>query len=91
VTGGGIARRIPALAGGRKGLQARLFAGSWPIPKIFSRIQAAGSLSQGTMRGTFNLGVGLALACKQECVRPLVAYFARARLAAWNIGIIERQ
>ncbi len=90
VTGGGMSRRMPALAQGRPGLRAQLFEDSWKVPGIFQRIQAAGSLSDAAMSETFNMGVGLALVCRKDAVTPLIRHFTKARIPAWQIGRLER-
>ena len=57
VTGGGIpgnlARVLPA------GCGAVVRRGSWPVPRIFSVIQAAGDVADAEMERVFNLGLGM--------------------------------
>ena len=90
VTGGGLARRIPSLAASKPGLVAELQPGSWPVPEIFRRIQAAGSLSDADMRGTFNMGIGLALVCPSAGVAALIRLMENAGVPAWPVGRIRK-
>jgi len=91
VTGGGLARRIPNLVAKRPELRARLEPASWPVPLIFQTIQRAGCLATDEMRSTFNMGIGLALACRAAEAGGVIQIARRARIAAWVIGTIERK
>ncbi len=57
ITGGGwegnVPRTLPA------GLGVEVDVGSWPVPRIFSLIQAGGDIADGEMVRTFNLGIGM--------------------------------
>jgi phosphoribosylformylglycinamidine cyclo-ligase len=57
VTGGGIpdnlARVVPAH------LDAHVRRDSWPEPRIFAEVQAAGDIADAEMERVFNLGVGM--------------------------------
>ena len=89
VTGGGLARRLPSLVSGARGLRVRITPGSWPVPKIFTDIQRAGHVSDGEMARTFNLGIGMALVCRPADAMQLIRFMRRAGLPAWSIGTIE--
>ncbi|MBI3996933.1 MAG: phosphoribosylformylglycinamidine cyclo-ligase [Candidatus Omnitrophica bacterium] len=90
VTGGGLARRIPSLVSRAKGLRTRLWPGSWRVPPIFRAIQAAGRISDAEMTRTFNMGIGMALACATADATCILRMMARAGIPAWTIGTIER-
>ncbi len=89
VTGGGMTRRIPSLAARRPGLSAQVWPGRWPVPAIFHAIQAAGALSMKEMFGTFNMGIGMALACAPNDAPRFVRFMGRSGIDAWVIGAIE--
>jgi phosphoribosylformylglycinamidine cyclo-ligase len=91
VTGGGLARRLPSLVAKRPGLRVRLIRGSWQVPPIFRTIQRAGGMTEGDMMRTFNLGVGMALACRPSDARRILALMTRADVPAWVIGTVERR
>ena len=90
VTGGGLARRLPGLAAKAKGLRVRWTPGSWPVPTIFAHIQRAGRIDDDEMSRTFNMGIGMALACRPQDAGALVQRVRRHGCSAWVIGRIER-
>lgn len=57
ITGGGwvgnVPRTLPA------GLGVEVETGSWPVPAIFSLLQASGDIADEEMARTFNLGIGM--------------------------------
>lgn len=64
ITGGGLLDNIPRML--PPGLSARLAYGSWPVPPIFSLVQARGGVSFEEMCHVFNLGLGYVLAVAPE-------------------------
>ena len=90
VTGGGLSRRLPSLVARRPGLRTRLITRRWPMPPIFDMIQRAGKVSHEEMMRTFNMGIGMALACPPREAARLVQIMRRAGVPAWLIGTIER-
>ena len=77
ITGGGIPgnlRRIlpegPSTGSGQ-GLAARLRRGSWPVQPIFRLIQERGKVAEDEMYRTFNMGLGMVLACAPEDVEAV--------------------
>ncbi len=90
VTGGGLARRLPSLVAGHRRLRVCSVPGSWRIPKVFRLIQRAGRVPMEEMLATFNMGIGMALACPPQDASALVRLMQRAGIAAWPIGTIER-
>ena len=88
ITGGGIARRLPSLVSRRRGLRARLWPESWPVPEVFRAIQTAGHVAADEMRSTFNMGIGMALVCRPTDAAQLIRLMARHRVPAWTIGDI---
>jgi phosphoribosylformylglycinamidine cyclo-ligase len=89
VTGGGLARRLPSLVAKQRGLRVRWTPDTWPIPKIFQRIQQAGAIDTKEMYATFNMGIGMALACRPRDASALMQAMRRHRVRAWVIGAIQ--
>jgi phosphoribosylformylglycinamidine cyclo-ligase len=58
------------------------------VPSIFRRIQQAGSIAQGDMEATFNMGLGMVLACRSQAARSIHHTLRRWRIPAWVIGTI---
>jgi phosphoribosylformylglycinamidine cyclo-ligase len=91
ITGGGLARRLPSLVSGARGLRVRIAPGSWPVPKVFGVIQRAGRISDGEMARTFNMGIGMALVCRPGDAGRLITLMRRAGVPAWPIGTIVKR
>ncbi|HEX9779608.1 MAG TPA: phosphoribosylformylglycinamidine cyclo-ligase [bacterium] len=91
VTGGGLARRLPSLTARRPMLAVHVIPGSWTTPPVFKRIQAAGGVADAEMARTFNMGIGMALACRPRAAGALREHFARAGIRAWRIGTVVKK
>ena len=61
ITGSGLPGNIPRTI--PNGKIVKLQKGSWTVPPIFKLIQAAGKISDAEMFDTFNMGIGLTIAC----------------------------
>jgi phosphoribosylformylglycinamidine cyclo-ligase len=91
VTGGGLARRLPSLVSRQPGLAADWSPGSWPVPPIFRRIQQAGGISDEEMYRTFNMGLGMVMACPAADAAAVLASMKAQGLRAWTVGRIARR
>jgi phosphoribosylformylglycinamidine cyclo-ligase len=80
---GNVERVIP------RGLRAS-FAWDWPIPAIFSKIQAGGKVGDEEMRSVFNMGIGMALIAKREEAEGLVEIAASKGIALFKAGELVR-
>ena len=60
ITGGGIIDNVPRVL--PDGLAARVEAGSWRVPPLFTLIQEKGAVSDDDMYHTFNMGIGIVIA-----------------------------
>ena len=90
VTGGGLTRRVPSLVSAVKGLRASWEPERWPLPAIFQQIQRAGLIDAREMYRTFNMGIGMVVACRAAVAQAVINSFARRQVPAWPIGRIER-
>jgi phosphoribosylformylglycinamidine cyclo-ligase len=61
ITGGGITENLPRIL--PPGVAARIDIRSWKVPPLFEWLRQAGQIPIDDMRRTFNMGVGLILAC----------------------------
>jgi phosphoribosylformylglycinamidine cyclo-ligase len=86
ITGGGlpdnIARVLPDEC------DAVVHRGTWPEPKIFAEIQAAGHVSDDEMEHVFNLGVGMVAVVDADAVSRAIDVLAAEGHAAFEIGAI---
>jgi phosphoribosylformylglycinamidine cyclo-ligase len=71
VTGGGIPGNLPRIL--PDGLAARLSRGSWQVQPIFRLIQERGNVAEDEMYRTFNMGLGMIVACAPDDVDTLRA------------------
>jgi phosphoribosylformylglycinamidine cyclo-ligase len=56
ITGGGLPGNLVRVL--PQGCRAVVSRGSWPVPRIFAEVQAAGDVDDAEMARVFNLGVG---------------------------------
>ena len=57
ITGGGLPGNLGRVL--PDGCRAVVRRGSWPVPRIFTEVQAAGDVADDEMERVFNLGIGL--------------------------------
>jgi phosphoribosylformylglycinamidine cyclo-ligase len=76
ITGGGITDNLPRVL--PAGTHARIVRSSWRTPAVFEWLQRAGDVPDADMLRTFNMGIGLILACSPDREGELIAALARA-------------
>ncbi|MDC9593226.1 phosphoribosylformylglycinamidine cyclo-ligase [Xenorhabdus sp. IM139775] len=86
LTGGGFWENIPRVLPENR--QARIDAGSWQWPAIFTWLQQAGNVSEHEMYRTFNCGVGMIIALPQSQAEQAISYLQALGENAWQIGTI---
>ena len=64
ITGGGLIGNVPRILG--ENLTARIGAGNWLMPPIFSWLQAQGGVVDAEMYTTFNCGIGMVVIVAAE-------------------------
>ena len=87
ITGGSFAEKIPRIL--PNGVKVMVRKGSWPIPSIFRRIQAAG-VPEAEMFRTFNMGIGMALIVPPASVPKAQRLLTQQAMANWVIGTVTR-
>lgn len=87
ITGGGLAanlsRVLPA------GCGALVKRATWPVPRIFREVQAAGAVSDDEMDRVFNMGIGMIVAVSPYEVAHAVSVLADAGVEAVVVGEVE--
>jgi phosphoribosylformylglycinamidine cyclo-ligase len=76
ITGGGITDNLPRVL--PAGTHARIVRSSWRTPAVFEWLQRAGDVPDADMFRTFNMGIGLILACSPDREGELIAALAQA-------------
>jgi phosphoribosylformylglycinamidine cyclo-ligase len=91
ITGGGFYENIPRMFTKDAALSAVVHKGSWTIPPIFEKIEAACNGTDGStnMFNTFNMGVGFVLAIAPANVRQAIEHLDDMGFPAWEIGHVE--
>ncbi|HHV71273.1 MAG TPA: phosphoribosylformylglycinamidine cyclo-ligase, partial [Clostridia bacterium] len=87
ITGGGFLENIPRIL--PEGTKAVIQKGSWPIPPIFSLIQAEGSVEEKEMFRTFNMGIGMVLVIPAEQEKSALIYLQALGEEPYVIGAIQ--
>ena len=84
ITGGGLPgnldRALPDT------LDAVVNASSWEVPDLFARLQSAGNVERDEMYRTFNMGVGMVVACDDADAAAVIGSAESAGMKAWQIG-----
>ena len=57
ITGGGLVDNLPRVL--PEGCRAKLWEGSWPVPRVFDILERRGGVSRREMLRVFNMGVGM--------------------------------
>lgn len=84
ITGGGFIENIPRTI--PSGLKAVIKCGSWDIPPIFSLMQRLGNIEEKEMFNTFNMGIGLVLAVREEDSAQIIDTLKALGEKAYIIG-----
>jgi phosphoribosylformylglycinamidine cyclo-ligase len=84
ITGGGITDNLPRIL--PQDLAAHVDTRSWSVPPIFEWLRRSGQIRVDDMRRTFNMGVGLIVACATTDVRRVLDLLEQAGERPWVIG-----
>ncbi|NLB40927.1 MAG: phosphoribosylformylglycinamidine cyclo-ligase [Clostridiales bacterium] len=90
ITGGGFIENIPRML--PRGLSTEIKRDSWPISPIFSLLKEAGQMQEQSLFNTFNMGIGMVLACEPYEEKEILASLKESGYPAYSIGkVIEGQ
>jgi phosphoribosylformylglycinamidine cyclo-ligase len=76
ITGGGITGNLPRIL--PQGMSAIIDRSVWQVPPIFQWLQRTGHVPDDEMLRTFNMGIGLIVACGADSAGTLVADLEKA-------------
>ena len=76
ITGGGITDNLPRIL--PRGTAARIDRSAWQVPPLFQWLQRTGQVPDDDMLRTFNMGIGLIIACGEGSADTLVEALATA-------------
>jgi phosphoribosylformylglycinamidine cyclo-ligase len=87
ITGGGLTENVPRML--PSGMHAEIHRDGWRVPPIFRWLQRSGGLSDEEMLRTFNMGIGLVIACGESDVDGVLERLCDAgEPAACRVGIV---
>ncbi len=87
ITGGGITENVPRIL--PPGCAAEIDLHAWAVPSLFQFIEDRGGVSRDEMYRTFNMGVGLVVACKPRAADRVLSSVAGAGEShAVRIGLV---
>lgn len=90
ITGGGFIENIPRML--PRGLSTEIKRDSWPISPIFNLLKEAGQMQEQSLFNTFNMGIGMVLACEPYEEKEILASLKESGYTAYSIGkVIEGQ
>jgi phosphoribosylformylglycinamidine cyclo-ligase len=84
ITGGGLTDNIPRIL--PAGTAVTINKGSWPVLPIFSLMQELGSVPEPEMFRTFNMGVGMVIACTSAAAGAIKEHFSDRGESCYEIG-----
>jgi phosphoribosylformylglycinamidine cyclo-ligase len=71
ITGGGITDNLPRIL--PRGAAARIDRSAWQVPPLFQWLQRTGQVPDDDMYRTFNMGIGLIIACADVAADQVLA------------------
>ncbi len=74
ITGGGVTENLPRIL--PSGVAAEIDRRTWDVPAIFQWLQSTGGVPEAAMFRTFNMGIGLIMACGEGDVPALLTQLA---------------
>ena len=87
ITGGGITDNLPRIL--PEGTSAVIDRSQWEVPALFQWLQRCGQVPDDDMLRTFNMGIGLIVACADADANRLISDLARVgEPAATRIGVV---
>jgi phosphoribosylformylglycinamidine cyclo-ligase len=85
ITGGGITDNLPRIL--PEGTAAIIDRTAWEVPSIFQWLQRTGNVPEDDMLRTFNMGIGLIVACENgDAERVIDALAAAGEPRALRLG-----
>ena len=87
ITGGGFYENVPRML--REGTRAVIEKASYPVPPIFGLLAKDGDIEEQMMYNTFNMGIGMVLAVKEDQTDAALEAIRAAGEKPYVIGRME--
>ena len=89
ITGGGLVENIPRVLS--SGLCARIDKSAWPMPPLFTWLQAQGNVAESEMHRVFNCGIGMIAIVDARNAIKAQMMLNRAGERVWRVGEVVRR
>ncbi|MGE3808221.1 MAG: phosphoribosylformylglycinamidine cyclo-ligase, partial [Gemmataceae bacterium] len=87
ITGGGLLDNVPRVL--PAGCRVFIERGSWPIPPVFTWLQALGNVDQMEMDRVFNMGIGFVVICSPYFAESIQRQLEQLRIKTYAIGEVR--
>ena len=87
ITGGGFYENVPRML--REGTRAVIRKESYPVPAVFRLLMEQGQIEEKVMYNTFNMGIGMVLAVKEDQAASVMERIRRAGEIPFRIGYVD--
>lgn len=87
ITGGGLPGNVNRML--PPTLDAVIALQSWRVPNVYVQLQAAAQVGAMEMFRTFNMGVGMVIACAAADAEAVLSAATAADTSAWMLGSIQ--
>lgn len=87
ITGGGLPGNVNRML--PPSLDAAISLGSWTVPNVYVQMQAAAHVGAPEMFRTFNMGVGMVIACPPDAVSEVLAAATASDTPSWILGAVR--
>jgi phosphoribosylformylglycinamidine cyclo-ligase len=87
ITGGGLPGNVNRMLPPH--LDAVIDLDSWSVPNVYVQLQTAANVGNAEMFRTFNMGVGMVIACAPETVGAVLAAATAADTPSWVLGSVR--
>src|SRR3989339_39299 len=84
ITGGGLVENIPRVL--PKSVCVEINADTFPLPPVFSLIEATGNIPKDEMYRVFNMGIGLVIIVDKFYAPAIIRRLKKMKYSAFNIG-----
>ncbi|HXD29653.1 MAG TPA: phosphoribosylformylglycinamidine cyclo-ligase [Pyrinomonadaceae bacterium] len=84
ITGGGLTDNIPRIL--PEGTAVEIDKDSWPILPVFTLMRELGNVPESEMYRTFNMGVGMVIACSEADAGMIKSHFSEQGERSYEIG-----
>ena len=84
ITGGGLIDNIPRIL--PEGTAVEIQKGTWPVLPVFELMQRLGNVTEREMYRTFNMGVGMVIACSLDDATTIKEAISKTGAVCYEIG-----